>query len=392
MSGIFGVMTTALRNVFTVRPAFTTMILAVIVYAALYPQPYLNEALRNVPIIVVDHDGTASSRDLIRRIDATPDVAVAMTQPDMVSAERAVHAREVSGILVIPQYFERDVLHGRASPIALYADASYFLIYQRVSGAVNGVARTMGAEVEAARLIGAGVDTGLAAAASDPMPLTAIALFNPQGGYATYVLPAALILILQQTLLIGVGLIETSTNSPAQKQQEPQAGAIQTLLGKWLAYLIIETPAFVLYLIILPYLCGIPRLGPFIWVLVLAVPFILAVSGLAMAVAAAMRDPLAVQLALAACGLPFFLLAGFAWPNEAIPEGVKMFAIFIPSTSAIDGIVRVSQMGAMLSDVRSQVLTLWGLALLYGAIAVAINARRAAGYRAALARSATVAD
>lgn len=226
MSGIFGVMTTALRNVFTVRPAFTTMILAVIVYAALYPQPYLNEALRNVPIIVVDHDGTASSRDLIRRIDATPDVAVAMTQPDMVSAERAVHAREVSGILVIPQYFERDVLHGRASPIALYADASYFLIYQRVSGAVNGVARTMGAEVEAARLIGAGVDTGLAAAASDPMPLTAIALFNPQGGYATYVLPAALILILQQTLLIGVGLIETSTNSPAQKQQEPQAGAI----------------------------------------------------------------------------------------------------------------------------------------------------------------------
>ena len=169
MSGIFGVMTTALRNVFTVRPAFTTMILAVIVYAALYPQPYLNEALRNVPIIVVDHDGTASSRDLIRRIDATPDVAVAMTQPDMVSAERAVHAREVSGILVIPQYFERDVLHGRASPIALYADASYFLIYQRVSGAVNGVARTMGAEVEAARLIGAGVDhlSGDAGGAAD---------------------------------------------------------------------------------------------------------------------------------------------------------------------------------------------------------------------------------
>ena len=390
MSGIVGVMTTELRRVFSVRPAFTTMIVAVIIYAVLYPQPYLAEALRNVPIAIVDHDGTSSSRDLARRIDATPDVAVAVVLPDMASAERAVHARSVSGILVIPQYFERDLLHGRASPVALYADASYFLIYQRVSGAVTGVARTMGAELEAARLIGAGVDSGLAAAASDPMPLTAIALFNPQGGYATYVLPAALVLILQQTLLIGVGLIETSTNSPTPR--EPTAGAVETVLGKWLAYLIVETPAFVLYLIILPYVYGIPRLGPFSWVLVLAVPFILAVSGLAMAVAAALRNPLAVQLLLAAFGLPFFFLAGFAWPNEAIPEAVRMFAIFVPSTSAIDGIVRVSQMGALLSDVRSQVLTLWGLALLYGGIAVAINAKRAASHRAALSNSASPAE
>ena len=41
---------------------------------------------------------------------------------------------------MIPQNFERDLLHGRASPIALYADASYFLMYQRVSGGVVAVA------------------------------------------------------------------------------------------------------------------------------------------------------------------------------------------------------------------------------------------------------------
>lgn len=390
MSGILDVMTTELRRVFSVRPAFTTIIVAVIIYAVLYPQPYLNEALRNVPITVVDHDGTSSSRDLARRIDASSDVAVTMVQPDMTSAERAVHSRSVYGILVIPQYFERDLLHGRASPVALYGDASYFLIYQRVSGAVTGVARAMGAEVEAARLIGAGVDSGLAAAASDPMPLTAIALFNPQGGYATYILPAALILILQQTLLIGVGVLETSPDTSTRRG--PTAGAVQTVMGKWLAYLIIETPAFVLYLVILPYVYGIPRLGPFIWVLALVVPFILAVSALAMAVAAAFRNPLAVQLALAACGLPFFFLAGFAWPNEAIPEAVRIVAVFMPSTSAIDGIVRVSQMGALLSDVRTQVLTLWGLAFLYGAIAVAINAKRIASYRAVTSSSASLAE
>ena len=167
--------------------------------------PYLNEALRNVRIAVVDVDGTTTSRELARLVDATPDIAVTMVLPDLVSAEREVYARKIFGIVVIPKSFERDLLHGRASPIAL-CDASYFLIYQRMSGGVVAVARTLGVEVETARLIGIGVDPALAAAAIDPMRLTAVPLFNPQGGYATYVLPGACVLLLQQILLMGVGL------------------------------------------------------------------------------------------------------------------------------------------------------------------------------------------
>jgi len=73
---------------------------------------------------------------LARRVDATSDIAVTMVLPDIVSAEREVFARKIFGILAIPKNFERDLLHGRASPIALYADASYFLLYQRVAGGV----------------------------------------------------------------------------------------------------------------------------------------------------------------------------------------------------------------------------------------------------------------
>ncbi len=41
----------------------------------------------------------------------------------------------------------------------------------------------------------------------DPLPLISFPLFNATGGYATYVVPAVLVLMLQQTLLIGVGLL-----------------------------------------------------------------------------------------------------------------------------------------------------------------------------------------
>ena len=378
MSGLFAVFRSEFRRIFVLRPVFSVLVVGSAFYALFYPQPYLNEALRNVPIAIVDGDGTSVSRELARRIDATSDIAVTMVLPDLVSAEREVFARKIFGILVIPRNFERDLLHGRASPIALYADASYFLVYQRVSGGVVAVARTLGAEVETARLIGIGVDPVLAGAASDPMQLTAVPLFNPQGGYATYVLPGAFVLLLQQILLMGVGLLGTLPGPvPAEDATDgPPPGPLATVAGKMLAYLLLEAIILPLYLIALPYFYGLPRLGGVIPVLVFAIPFVLSVSGLGLVVATIFKRPLPVQLVLATIGMPFFFLAGFAWPTEVIPPAVHEASLLVPSTSAINGFTRLAQLGAPLADVRGEFLMLWGLTLFYGGIVWILEVRR----------------
>ena len=375
MSGILMVFRAEIHRIFTVKPAFSVLILGAAFYALFYPQPYLNEALRNVPIAVVDRDGTQSSRDFTRLVDATPDVAVTELMPDVASAEREVYARRVDGILVIPQYFERDLLHGRPSPVALYADASYFLIYQRVSGAVAAVARTLGAEIETARLIAIGVDPAIAAAAPDPMPLTAVPIFNPEAGYATYVLPAAFVLILQQMLLMGVGLLGTLPGA------DPADGGTRLLpatiiAGKLLAYLALEAVILPIYLIVLPYLYGLPRLGETLPILIFAVPFVLAVAGLGFVVAGIFRRPIRVALILAALGLPLFMVAGFSWPSEAIPPAIRMVSYLVPSTLAITGFVKLSQLGAPLAAANSELLTLCALAVFYNLIALLLMARK----------------
>jgi ABC-2 type transport system permease protein len=372
MSGFLEMFLHELRRIFTLKPVFAVLILGPVFYAFFYPQPYLNEALRNVPIALVDRDGTQSSRDFARLVDATPDVAIAEQLPDVASAEHEVYARRVDGILVIPQYFERDLLHGRPSPVALYADASYFLIYQRVAGAVAAVAHTVGAEVEAARLIAIGVDPAIAEVAPDPMPLTAVPLFNPEGGYATYVLPAAFVLILQQVLLMGVGLLNTLPGSGpgegSRAERRPSAPAI--IAGKLLAYLALQAIVLPVYLIVLPYLYGLPRLGGIVPILIFAVPFVLAVAGLGFVVAGVFRKPVRVQLILAAAGLPLFMVAGFSWPAEAIPPVIRLVSFLVPSTSAIPGFVKLSQLGAPLASVNSEFLTLTALAVLYNLAAL----------------------
>jgi ABC-2 type transport system permease protein len=341
MTGILEAFRIEFYRIFTVKPIFAVLIMGVAIYALYYPQPYLNEALRDVPIAVVDRDGTQASRDFARLVDATSDVAVLQVLPDLASAERQVYARRVDGILVIPQYFERELLHGRPSPVALYADASYFLIYQRVAGAISAVAQTVGAGVEAARLVAIGVDPAIAVAASNPMPLTAVPLFNPEGGYATYILPAAFVLLLQQILLMGVGLLNSMSDTDHGNAGRGRLSPIATMLGKLLAYLTLQA----------------------------------VVLGLGFVVAGVFRKPIRVQLILAAAGLPLFMVAGFSWPSEAIPPAIKLLSYVVPSTSAIDGFVKLSQLGAPLSAVNSEFLILWALAIFYNLFALLLAAR-----------------
>lgn len=382
MSAVLFICQMELRRILTLRPVFSVMILAIVIYAAFYPQPYRTEALRNVPIALVDLDGSDSSRTFARRLDASADVAIMAALPDVATAQREVFARNLHGILIIPKFFERDLLHGRTAPLALYADASYFLLYSRISGAVTALARTMGAEIEAKRLVAAHVDPDLAAAATDPMPLTAIPLFNPQGGYATYILPAAFVLLLQQTLLIGVSLLGTYPNEWDQVARDRQVGAFDRVIGRLLAYLVVQTFTVSFYLVVLPYLYGIPRLGSIGPMAAVAFPFILAVAGLGMLMARSLRNPVLVQLVAAGLGMPFIFLAGFAWPAEAMPEMLKTVAMAIPSTSAINALVNLGQMGASLQDVGPHVLTLSSLAVIYCGLAVMLEARACANTRA----------
>jgi ABC-2 type transport system permease protein len=375
MTGILEAFRIEFYRIFTVKPIFAVLIMGVAIYALYYPQPYLNEALRDVPIAVVDRDGTQASRDFARLVDATSDVAVLQVLPDLASAERQVYARRVDGILVIPQYFERELLHGRPSPVALYADASYFLIYQRVAGAISAVAQTVGAGVEAARLVAIGVDPAIAVAASNPMPLTAVPLFNPEGGYATYILPAAFVLLLQQILLMGVGLLNSMSDTDHGNAGRGRLSPIATMLGKLLAYLTLQAVVLPLYLIVLPYFYGLPRLGGVLPMLIFAIPFVLSVAGLGFVVAGVFRKPIRVQLILAAAGLPLFMVAGFSWPSEAIPPAIKLLSYVVPSTSAIDGFVKLSQLGAPLSAVNSEFLILWALAIFYNLFALLLAAR-----------------
>ena len=141
MKAILRALRAELAAIFGDPQILSVMVVSLAIYALIYPYPYRPELLREVPVAVVDLDNSAGSRQLARDIDASEAVAVVARPPTMAEAERLVHERRAYGILLVPQGFERELLRGRQSPIAIYADASYFLMYQK---ALTGIAGALG--------------------------------------------------------------------------------------------------------------------------------------------------------------------------------------------------------------------------------------------------------
>ena len=198
--------------------------------------------LRNVPVAVVDNSHTAQSRQLVRALDATPNLRVAYKSSSLEEAKRLFHERKINGIIVIPSDYEKKIMRNERVNISIYADASYFLMYRQVFFDVMGSVLYSNSQIEWVRFVAKGAQPGQAAALSNPVQTTIENMYNPYGGYATFIMPAILIVIIQQTLLIGIGMVggtwrERGLYKTLIPWGEKRLSVIPIVLGKSTAYL-----------------------------------------------------------------------------------------------------------------------------------------------------------
>jgi ABC-2 type transport system permease protein len=361
--GIGGAFRREWRSVLGTRSAFSLLFLAPLIYGIYYPQPYLNQILRKLPIAVVDNDLSDLSRRMIETLDASGALSVVVRTRTLVDARTAIDRGKAFAAVEIPAGTERDVLKGITAHIPIYADATYLFMFRSTA---SGVATAVGALTSELTSRGARSDGSLVKAklaSSNPADVLLQPIFNPVGGYANYIVPAAFVLILQQTLLIGAAML---TGTALARGGSAFAG----VFGRGMAHLTIYLPALALYLIVLPRIYGFSTLGHLPELFALATIFLLATSFMGQAIGAWFTRPENATLLLLATSLPQFFTTGFAWPREALPEAAITLSRIFPADFAIDGLVRINQLGASIWEVAHDWLGLWCLALAYFTLAV----------------------
>lgn len=362
------------RTIFTDAGVVLVVILAIFIYSTLYSLGYGTEVLRNVPIGIIDQSKTPASRQLIETFSAGPNTVVAYEPSSMEEAKRLFFDREIYGIVYIPSDYEQKLLGGQMATVSLYMDASYFLMYRQVfQEVVTGINAT-GAMVEFQRLIAKGANIPQAMATTQPIIYQGHNLFNPYLGYGTFVMPAIIIVIIQQTLLIGLGMIggtwrEFNLYGKLIPPGRKCMSTLPVMAGKTFAYISV-------YAVTLTYIFGLhyklfhlPANGDTGTIIALLIPYLLACINLGIAISTVCRYREQSIMLLLWTSIPILMLSGASLPREATPDWLYAFGQIFPSSHGVQGFIRVQSMGANLEEVMPEVRNLWILTLIYGGMA-----------------------
>src|SRR5262249_47286597 len=161
------------------RGAFGLLVLAPLIYGLLYPQPYLGQLVRAIPIAVVDDDSSEVSRRLVEGLNAHEAIRVAARPSTLAEAQAAMQRRQGFGIVGIPAGTERAVRAGRRARLPAYVDSVYFLLYNRT---LQGILESTGAlndDIQSGELRPDGSRYRAALAKSSPVEVLNQPLFNP---------------------------------------------------------------------------------------------------------------------------------------------------------------------------------------------------------------------
>lgn len=343
-------------------------ILVPLLYPLLYSWIYTNEVVREVPVAVVDMSNSAMSREFIRKFDASPDTKISAYCTNLTEAKNTVGRQEAFGVIYIPSDFQPNVMRMQQSHISLFCDMSFMLYYKAIYQTAMAVAGDMNSKIQIKR---AGNWTDREdRITTKPLDFDEVQIFNSTGGYGNFIIPGVLMLIIQQTLLLGIGLSvgtarERSKRGSFLPDDGHHDGVFRTVLGRSMCY-------FMIYAVITAYVTlVVPRLFDFTSLLRPAdtfwfmLPYVLSCIFFSMTVACAIRYRENSILLVVFTSVPLLFLSGVSWPQSAIPDFWQWFSTLFPSTFGIRGFVRMNSMGALLGDVKAEYQALWLQTIVY---------------------------
>ncbi len=342
------------------------ILLSPVLYSIFYSTVYINKSEENVPVIIVDADNSMLSKSLIRNLDSHRFVEAKEITGDFNFAVQKINSGEVQGIVFIPQKFESGLKSNKGADLKLYLNTSRFLVSNDINKAVNEVVQTFNTSIILKYYQSQGYGFEQAKGLIEPIRANIEPLFNPSESYGNFLIPGLLVLILQQTLLLGL------SESVAKEREagilknlyvQSDKNIFSAITGKSAFYfLLFSSYAFLFFGVHLNFF-GISISGSLATLILLTVIFLISIIFLCIFIASFFKRKIVSLQIIAFTSYPVFLISGYAWPQEAMPDFIRAISNLIPSTPYLNAFNRIVNAGANFSDVKIELFHLIFLAV-----------------------------
>ncbi|MCX8055448.1 MAG: ABC transporter permease [Ignavibacteria bacterium] len=358
MKELLSIIKREIRKVFLDRNLALIFFVAPIAYPLLYGAIYLHKAEENVPIAVLDRDNTNLSRSLVREIDAHQNIAITQILHSEDEILREMAKENIHGAIIIPLNFSENLKYGRKTSVQLLINPGRLLVLSDIGMPISQIVTTYGAKVTASALMKKGTPVLQEIGYAQPVKINFQYLFNPYLTYGDLILPGLLIIIISQIVLIGVAASQAKEWGMNKWRDQFLISRNISLIttGKLISYLLIFIVYVLIYFILLAPFYHISYNSTLVNKIIIAAFGVAASASFGLFVGTFFKHRITVFLILGFTSYPFFMLSGFAWPQNQLLEVIKYISYGFPLVPFLQAIMKVTQMQSPIYFAKNELL------------------------------------
>lgn len=349
-----------------------------VAYPVVYTLIYNPEVVREIPVAIVDNSRTADSRHLVRMIDATEYASVAGYASSLDEARRWAMERKVYAVIVIPGDYASRLGRQEQAVVPVYCDMGLMLRYRNLLFSLTDVTLQLGAELRAHTIDNINGAWLMAGAAEKRVDTQSFILGNPTQGFASFIMPGLVILILQQSIILGVLMLGGGSDERRRLNRGIDPLAVSgpmtaSVIGRVLCVTFIYAPLTVYILHYVPWMFHLPAYGSPWQYLPLALPLVLSSVLLGMCLRPFISERESPFLVFVFTSVLFLFLSGLTWPRSSMSPLWQAVSSLLPASWGMQGFIGISSNNAILSVASESYLRLWILTAVYFVVAVIVE-------------------
>jgi ABC-2 type transport system permease protein len=334
----------------------------------------------DLPVAVVDEDGSAASRQFIRWLDATPGVQAGTRLASLDAAWAALRRGDVYGVVLVPRDFARDLKRGRSGELVAWYNAQFLPIANVISREVQSAAAGFGATLEAHARLARGETRTLATVQLNPIAAQRTTLFNPQLNYGPFLVTGIAAAVLHMAAMLaavrGVGRELRAGTAPAWLASAG-GGRLAALAGKLALPFAVHVVLGFGMLIAWHGVLGWPLRGSGLLLVAGLVALLAAYYALGAAVVLVTANYRLASSVAAFLTAPALAFGGVTFPLEAMPWPAWSWGRLLPLTSFLQLQIEQTTRGAPAAASVPPLLALLAFAAVGAGVALALVRRRA---------------
>jgi ABC-2 type transport system permease protein len=338
-----------------------TVIIAPLLYAFFLGSIYINNDIDQIRFAVVDYDNSKTSRTFTRMLAASQKIDMVGHLKDYESGVNKLKNLELGGFLLFTDGFEKDLMRMEGANLNLYLNTTQFLPSNDLNKAVNEVMLTAGSGIRLRYYEINGINSQRAMQLINPIMAEVKPIYNVINAYGGFLLPGLFFLILQQTLLIGMGESVSRDNEKgiiSKALSNSSHGVLNYIAGKSAYYAFLYLSYLIIFIAVIFPIFGLPVAGSLASIFILSMIFLVTIMLLTMLIGTFVKSQIRMMEILAFTSYPFFLLSGYSWPVSSMPMPLQWLAAIIPTTPMMEAMKRLFVMGGDWGDVIHQFLHL----------------------------------